>query len=312
MCYEPLTAYRAKRLNENGKRPVVFNRNSGFTDMELQIPCGKCLACQLKRARTWAIRCMHEAQLHQDNIFITLTYSPENLPPGKTLVKSDFQKFMKRLRKKFPRSKGDSIRYYMCGEYGGKNKRPHYHAILFNFDFPDKVFWRFNGRNDKIHRSEILEALWPQGFSEIGSVTMESAGYVARYVQKKVFGEEGFQEYNDIDYETGEITNERVPEYSASSKRPAIGKEWYERYKTDIYNKDFFTFNGVKFKAPRYYDNLYELENPSHMRKIKNEREVKAKQYHSELDSERLEDMKYVKTRQTKSLIRSMENDYDT
>lgn len=90
------------------------------------------------------------------NVFVTLTYRPESLPKDGTLDYRHFQLFMKKLRKKMvpkcPYSVGsperdewlekNEIRFYMCGEYGDQNWRPHYHAILFNCEFPDKVYWR--------------------------------------------------------------------------------------------------------------------------------------------------------------------------
>ena len=47
------------------------------------------------------------------------------------LKKSDFQKFIKRLRKDY------DIKYFACGEYGDKTLRPHFHAILFGVNFSD-------------------------------------------------------------------------------------------------------------------------------------------------------------------------------
>ena len=78
------------------------------------------------------MRCLHEASLYDNNCFITLTFNDEYVMPS--LDKSIFQKFMKRLRRMFPDAR---IRYFMCGEYGDKLSRPHYHACLFGFDFPD-------------------------------------------------------------------------------------------------------------------------------------------------------------------------------
>ena len=71
------------------------------------------------------MRCNHEASLYSVNSFVTLTYDDEHLPGDQCLDHRDFQLFMKRLRKRFP------SRFFMCGEYGGLNGRPHYHSILF-------------------------------------------------------------------------------------------------------------------------------------------------------------------------------------
>ena len=136
-CYHPQTAWRALtgRNQETGNWPIVFNRNEGYKDMELQVPCGNCIGCRLERSRQWATRCMFEASLHDENCFVTLTYSPDYLPEGATLVKKDVQNFMKRLRKAGTNGK---FKYFLCGEYGENFNRPHYHICFFNLDFVDK------------------------------------------------------------------------------------------------------------------------------------------------------------------------------
>ena len=144
----------------------------------------------------WAVRCMHEAQMFESNCFITLTYSSKHLPFVKgtdvpTLVLSDYQKFMKRLRKRFHGhevvrgathdnycSVSWPIRFFHCGEYGEKKGRPHYHACLFNFDFVDKRPWRKSPTGHMLYRSESLEEFWPYGNCEIGSVTFQSAACI--------------------------------------------------------------------------------------------------------------------------------------
>ena len=114
-CYYPLQGWRSKELTKNGKRAIVFDRKKGYVDQPLEVPCGQCIGCRLDRSRDWALRCIHEAQLHEDNSYITLTYDDDNLPANASLDKSDFQKFMKRLRK----SLGDKkVRFFHCGEYG--------------------------------------------------------------------------------------------------------------------------------------------------------------------------------------------------
>ena len=159
------------------------------------------------------MRCHHEASLYQDNCFITLTYSDEHLPSDKSLHVDHFQKFMKRLRKRF----GEGVRYYHCGEYGEKYMRPHYHACLFNFDFPDKKIWKENNGN-RLYISESLSELWPFGFVTIGDVTFESAAYVARYIMKKVNGDLAESHYERVDWDTGEVYHLK-PEYTTMSRR---------------------------------------------------------------------------------------------
>ena len=165
------------------------------------------------------------------------------------MAKRDFQLFMKKLRKKMGKKK---IRFYHCGEYGPKLGRAHYHACLFGIDFEDKKFWKYSKPNQaisitskfKLYRSPTLEKLWPHGWSSIGALTFETAAYTARYILKKQLGKTALEHYNAIDKNTGEIKEEKLPEYTTMSRRPGIGNSWYEKYKTDIYPKDYVTMRG--------------------------------------------------------------------
>ena len=223
----------------------------------MTVPCGQCIGCRLERSRQWAVRCMHEASLHDDNSFITLTYDDESLPPFGSLLVEDFQLFMKRLRR---RNSDVRIRFFHCGEYGAAGGRPHYHALLFGFDFADKVPWR-ESNGLPVWRSAALEALWPFGQSEIGTVTFESAAYVARYITKKVTGKGAEAYYQGIDYDTGEVGPIR-PEYATMSRRPGIGSDWFAKFAGDVFPSDEVIVRGKATKPPRYYDNLFEVAEP--------------------------------------------------
>ena len=210
--------------------------------------CGKCHGCQLEISRQWAVRCMHEASLHDENSFLTLTFRD----PVWSLDHKVFQDFMKRLRFKFrPRKIG----YFMCGEYGKLNSRAHFHACVFNLHFPDMELLRVTDSQSKLYRSAMLEKLWPFGFSSIGTVTFESAGYVARYSMKKNAAYLGdYDGLHDIlDPSTGEVFV-RKPEYRRMSLRPAVAKNWIKRFKSDVYPGGKVVVNGVEARAPRFYD----------------------------------------------------------
>ena len=222
-CYSPLKGFVNK---ESGG--IVFKR-SKIAGAEMEVACGQCLGCRLDRSREWAARIVHEAQLYDDNCFITLTYDDEHLPKDGSLDKSHFQKFMKRLRKRFSDRK---IRYYHCGEYGDQLDRPHYHACLFNFDFMDKELLKERDGNF-LFVSQTLHELWPYGFSTVGELTFQSAAYCARYVLKKVNGVLSQDHYLRCD-ENG-VAYWLQPEYTTMSRRPGIGRDWYEKYKEDVH-----------------------------------------------------------------------------
>lgn len=262
-CFYPLKGWRAKEVNPStGKRKIVFSRQLGFVDQPVEVPCGQCSGCRLARSREWAIRCAHEASLHQENIFITLTYDDLHLPEDRSLNYRHFQLFMKRLLVYADRHLNrNKVRFYMCGEYGEQFGRPHYHACVFNLDLPDKKLWK-TVRGNAIYQSEKLQEIWGHGYTSIGSVTFQSAAYVARYIMKKVTGDEAASHYEWIDPETGEVF-QRKPEFTNMSRQPGIGRGWIDKYREDVFPHDYVVLkSGVKVSPPRFYTNQYELLYP--------------------------------------------------
>lgn len=258
VCYHPLQAYRARIGSNSGARPIVFNARDGYADRPVTLACGQCVGCRLERSRQWAVRCMHEAKLHENNCFITLTYSDEHLPPGGSLSVEDHQNFMKRLRDKIRRDRlGGKFKFYLCGEYGERTGRPHYHACIFGFDFPDRVYVADGPNGDKYYSSKLLEALWPFGNHSIGDVTFQSAAYCARYVMKKVTGKVADEYYRWTDKDG--VVWDLHPEYTAMSRRGGIGRDFIMRYMADVYPDDFVVVNAKKARPPRFYDSQYEL-----------------------------------------------------
>ncbi len=264
-CFHPLSAWRTK------DGAIVFDQRFGV-GFGFHLPCGQCRGCRLERSRQWAMRCVHEASLFEENCFITLTYSDECLPSDGSLNKKHFQDFMKRLRS---RVVGRRIRYFHAGEYGSKYRRPHYHACLFNFDFADKkLFRRVNGLS--LYISDLLDSVWNLGFCTVGSLTFESAAYVARYIMKKVTGDVAAEHYLGCDDFTGALT-ELEPEYVTMSRGGrgglgGIGREWYKKFSGDVFPGDDVVLRGRRMRPPRYYDCMYELENPDDFARIKAER----------------------------------------
>ncbi len=241
-CYHPITAFRSADRTASGKRRIVFSRSAGLIDQPLQIPCGQCIGCRLEKSRQWAMRCVLEASLYEQNTFLTLTYNDANLPMDMSVNKRHLQLFMKRLRKRF----GNDIRFYAAGEYGDRSLRPHYHIILFNFYPPDGELIRL--RPMPLYISESLFKLWPFGYHSFGMVTFDSAAYVARYCTKKITGPAAEVHYQG-----------REPEFALMSRRPGIGAPWLERFQQDVYPSDTVVLrDGLKLRPPKYFDNLYD------------------------------------------------------
>ncbi len=290
--------------------------------ISLRLPCGRCIGCRLERSRQWAMRCVHEASLYENNCFITLTYDDENLPVDGSLNLKHFQDFMKRLRSRFSES---PIRFFHCGEYGSACKvcglsrprcscvsfipgigRPHYHACLFNFDFADRVHFK-KVKDTILYTSADLASLWTFGFSTVGNVSFESAAYVARYIVKKITGDIAQEHYSVFSRDTGEVF-QVVPEYTTMSRRPGIARDWYEKFSDDVFPDDFVVLRGRRMKPPRFYDSIYEIDDPDEYARLKEVRVQEALARAADSTYERLRDREVVKTAQVFSLQRSLDD----
>lgn len=185
---------------------------------------------------------MHEAALYDRNVFVTLTYDDEHMPPSGSLVPADLQKFIKRLRQAVVRdggtfvSSGKGVRFFACGEYGERTGRPHYHALLFNVAFGDQ-----HRVGADLFSSDSLRALWPFGDHKIGELTAKSAAYVAGYNLKSRYGS-----WCNLDGEVVERPFLRM------SRRPGIGSDWLERFREDLQN-GFLVADGRRNRVPRAY-----------------------------------------------------------
>lgn len=242
--------------------PIKFHRlPDGTTSLkespeaisEFFVPCGQCGECRLSRARMWATRCVHEASRWETSSFITLTY--KTIPKDKSLHPLHTRNFIRRLRDeiKVP------FKYFLCGEYGDKGDRPHYHAIIFGYDFglskhlsPDTKKLATN--LEVLHETEAfgcpeLNAIWGHGFTSVGSLTFDSAAYVAQYSMKKVNGEKAASHYNG-----------RHPEFMRSSRDP-IGKQYALEYAHEIISNNSVISNDNEQPIPPYYLKQYEKHN---------------------------------------------------
>ena len=292
-CYYPNVGYMSVADNDNGNRYITFNHREGYQDLKVFLPCGKCIGCRLEYARWWALRCINEAQMHKKNCFVTLTYNDENIPEDGGLVKKDLQKFHRKVKSKY-----GNVRYFSCGEYGDSNTRPHYHTILFGYSPQDKRLlksrkirkWKgaFRSHDFDVYDSKEVVDFWQEkGFITVGDVSVESAGYVARYSTKKIKGEQA-----------KEVYGEKTPPFAMMSKRPGIGTEWIKKYAHSIYGKDYYKHNGRILRPPRFYDNWLKENMPERYKKIKADRARDAKRLPDQRENSRIARVKEIKVRE--------------
>lgn len=308
-CYSPLKGWKDE---ETGG--IVFRPGIGAEEME--VACGQCLGCRLDHSRMWALRIVHESAMHQSgcgSCFVTLTYRDivecdteqlENklhVPSDWSLHKSHFQKFMKRLRKHFSPQK---IRFFHCGEYGNKCKhgidlelvgcplcnvgRPHYHAALFGWYPDDPVAYKTKDGYERF-TSPTLERIWKYGFVDVGELNFDTAAYIARYNLKKVTGVKASDHYMQVDFD-GECSWVE-PEYITMSRRPGIGRDFYEKYKDDMFPSDMTPMVGdgkPVHGVPRYYEEIFKCEDPLTLEEIKEVRQKFREEHGEEYTPQRL------------------------
>lgn len=231
MCLFPVKMYKCVYFYDGElKCRMVKEVNSWYRDHgtteEVEVKCGKCIECLSARANEWTGRILAEASLYSENCFLTLTYAENPID----LIKSDLQKFIKRLRKFLSPKK---IRYFACGEYGSKGNRPHYHLIIFGWRPPDLEYF-FNSGSDKIYKSDIVQKIWNKGFITVGDLSGSSAKYCCKYLQKLNF------KHHDVD------------PFLVMSNRPGIGLEYFKR-NLKCLDTDGLYFEGYKYNVPRYF-----------------------------------------------------------
>lgn len=321
-CYSPLRGYQARTGG------FTFRKSESHGN-KMVVSCGGCLGCRLDRSRMWASRIVHEASMHDENCFITLTYDREKLPQGwwdkdqwrpgasdraffnpvkqrwdvgASLCPPDFQKFVKKLRKKL---KGRRIKYFHCGEYGkyGPGHHPHYHACIFGYDFHDREFVS-EREGITTYTSKELEDIWDHGFVTVGECNYETASYTARYILKKITGVRADDHYMWVDNDG--VVSWFKPEYITMSN--GVGKAWYEKFKSDVFPSDEVPVpgKGVFKKAPRYYEDLLEKDDPECLEDIKMRREKHRRENASEYTTDRLYAKYRVKKDQVDQLKREL------
>lgn len=256
-CLSPRTV----GFHDDGKTLCWSSKRYSKEFPTFPFPCGKCLECRAEQGATKAVRCVHEARMHRDSCFITLTYDDRFLP--KRLVDSHVVNFVKRLRDRY--SVGGDIGVVRTGEYGDANKRPHWHLLVFGWSPRDAVFKYTSDHGDKVYSSLLLghrdksdvdnfclpklhpgrddarfkKMLWKFGIAEFGSLTMKSASYCCRYALKKlVHGKD-----QDHDFHPRHNFRNRI----------AIGRRWIELYWRDVFTVGACVIDGVRHPIPRYY-----------------------------------------------------------
>lgn len=199
-----------------------------------KVSCGQCMPCRINKKREWKGRLLLEAaHTPSDGSFVTLTYAPEHLPENGSLVVSDPQGYMKRLRHKVP----EHIRYFCVGEYGSESWRPHYHLILFNVD-------------PLQHEQAIIDSWQGKGIVDVGVASTGALNYVTDYTTKR------------LTLPDDPRLGDRNREFFLSSRRPPIGHHGYIQLLDALYTRRgarFIAESGDVPNAFRFDGRVYPL-----------------------------------------------------
>lgn len=303
------------------------------------IPCGQCIACRLNYSRQWAARCTCETIYHSEQWFLTITYNNDSVPTlnletgeidrggywalnqnqagdftsveqSLTLLPTDLQLFLKNLRRQqeYHYKQYGTIRFYACGEYGGKTLRPHYHMLAYGLHIPDLEYYKTTNEGNEYYTSEYLNRIWGKGFIIVGKLSWNSCAYVSRYVMKKQMGkDENGLTAKDRYFEAG-----LQPEFVRMSLKPGIGQKYFEDHKEEIYRNDEIILPGgkkpIRMKPPKKFDEWFEEINPDKMKEVKEEREQQVKQnQHNQLKNTSLTYCEMLDT-QERTLKKKMKN----
>lgn len=215
-----------------------------LVDPFVDVPCGKCEACLVRKTNEWTFRLLQERKHSESALFMTITYHDGALPIDKktgypTLSKRDCQLFLMKIRKRF----GPGIRYFLCSEYGEKYGRPHYHMLLFNFpiDYSSPTW-------DSDLETLFME-MWNKGDIQVSEAVDGRVVYCAKYM---------LQTLDMDDY------LERKKPFILCSRMPGIGMQFVEnRSISDYYRSTCDTKCvsdvGIAYPMPRYYkDKLFD------------------------------------------------------
>lgn len=242
-CYSPQPVY----LTPTGWR-FAPRRQKVFSDVRQKyVSCQQCIGCRLERSRQWAVRSVHEAQYHEENYFLTLTFDDKNLPKDLSLNTRTLQNFWKKVRK----ASLDKFKYYAAGEYGEQYARPHYHASTFGLNLPDLYPSFKSSTGYQMYGSPLLEKAWGNGNVYVAPLTFETAAYTARYICKKILGKNAEEHYKKLGL---------TPERAWISK--GLGKQWHEDYAHETYRDNYIISRGVPSVPPRTYNRWLKASDP--------------------------------------------------
>lgn len=299
-CFHPLE----KHVDGRG-REIFTGKSDTHPDLQgfnyaHDVPCRGCYGCRMRKRLDLTLRGLHEFQDSSGIAsFVTFTYRDSAMPDDWSLNKKVASNLTKNLGIKIKRHYGVDVKYIIAGEYGDETDRPHYHAIIFGFNFPDKKPWKRSKNGDMYYTSEFLEEIWPHGFCPIGECNKQTIAYTCKYAMKKVTGELAKEHY----FKTNRLTGEQFHVQPEFCNHSWIGKSWFQKYQSDVFPADNIAHEGVLYPVPQYYLDQLEKLDPELWDYVKEQRALTEWDPNAELTVKRLADIEKCKKLQDEKWI---------
>lgn len=314
------SSYQIKSLKDLQSYFLSYSAFKDYFDKNMDyqyIKCRRCTECRIDYAQDWSIRCFHEFQMRKLGCFITLTIDDTKAhlffeknsmkryckrckngdryikyPINYTLSKGFIQDELKLIRDKIFKDTGISVRYFGCGEYGSEQERPHYHLLLFGYNFPDRHLISISKKGVPIYHSPKLQKYWRYGLATLQEVNHRACMYTAKYCIKKLQTSSDLsvlENYHGREPEflfmsRGNCNAKRCPyiddivknckgmkslrsldnPYCLDCKftRGGLGFDWFQKYYKDVLKIGYITIDGIKYQIPKYYLEILKLTDP--------------------------------------------------
>jgi hypothetical protein len=245
MCYYPKLVPISTKLNSYGY---------------IKVPCGKCPSCLKARQGAWISRIYYELKDTINAIFLTLTYRQDTVPrvtdyeTGEELMslcKRHVQLALKKFRMKLKRlGYYIKFKYFLCGEYGNKTKRPHYHIIFMGL--PQHLIYMFCSQWQKDYGrvdSRRIDLAHPKSL-------YNTAKYVTKYSMKGIYEHSEFRvrkvlnpKYEPFVDESKYITIKPVVELAYRTMSKGIGLSYLTPEIINYHLATDMEFNDSKSQA---------------------------------------------------------------
>lgn len=282
-CVQPLTAWS---LAGGGQ---TWDRNDPDIVGPVYVGCGRCELCVAHRAADCKTRLIQEGYSHDLSICACLTYDEHHVGRLRSLSKRDAQRFIKAVFNLCARRGWPRPRFHLVGEYSPELGRPHYHVILFGFWPPDaEAYSKSRGGNQQMV-SELLSKCWEhKGLVTFEDYSVGAATYCAGHQASKLTAARSSFFDHQVRDEAGVVIGLREPEFRSSSRKPALGAEFFEKYGAQMLAHDFTVIDGKEVPLPRFYDKLAKRLDPDRLSELKAERVLAAARQVADQTPERL------------------------